>query len=423
MSKREFLSDVIEKRNLHRLDNLINLIVAPCGCGKTTYITNKVLQEPRFKDKAVLFIVDTNMLEDQLINTEEFIKLENESQLDNPGVYICTYHRLGRMLALEEVTKKHNSMLEKVDLLICDEAHNLVRYANIARNGINKVTDSNHDIILKNKAQSYACGCSYLLMNLTNLKEKYKHLHIIMLTATPDRISTSDWFKGRVYSVLGNYELKGYGEREVRGYSNYKNISEIRGKALIYASQIDTVLKMKEHFEEQGYNVAYLWSRNNTKYPLSEQQKGWRSHIVLSEDMPPGIDILIVNEAYETGWNLKDKDVQTVIIHTTASDSVIQARGRVRSDIELLYTKLNKDESVISMVKIPNDYLDRHLTATDVRKMCVELNLRDNKGRLASWRKLKQIIIDERHYSVVGKRVRINGKPTNTTVISKVINE
>ena len=82
MRRREFLSNVIEQRNLHRVDNLINLIVAPCGCGKTTYITNKVLQEPRFKDKAVLFIVDTNMLEDQLINMEGFTKLENENQLD-----------------------------------------------------------------------------------------------------------------------------------------------------------------------------------------------------------------------------------------------------------------------------------------------------------------------------------------------------
>lgn len=139
--------------------------------------------------------------------------------------------------------------------------------------------------------------------------------------------------------------------------------------------------------------------------------------------MPPGIDILIVNEAYETGWNLKDKDVQTVIIHTTAPDSVIQARGRVRSDIELLYTKLNKEESIISMVKIPDKYLDKNLITSDLKQMCLELNLRDSRGQVAMWRKLKQIIIDERHYSVIPKRVRINGKPTNTTIISKVINE
>lgn len=423
MSKREFLSDVIKQKNLPRANNMINLIVAPCGCGKTTYINKVVLKEPRFENKTTLFIVDTNMLEDQLINVEGYEKFINESQLGNPGVYVCTYHRLGRLLALEEVTKKNNSMLEKVDLVVCDEAHNLVRYANIARNGINRVTDSNHDIILKNKAQSYACGCSYLLMNLTDLKDKFNHLHIIMLTATPDRISSSDWFKGRVYNVLKGYELKGYRERETRSYSHFKNISEIKGKALVYVGQIDTVLKMKEHFEEQGYTVGYLWSKNNHKYPLSEIQKGWRAHIVLAEDMPPGLDILIVNEAYETGWNLKDTDVQTVIVHTTASDSVIQARGRVRSDIELLYVKQNKDESTISMVKIPNEYLDRILTTDDLKEMCLKMNLKDTRGQVAMWRKLKQIIIDERHYSVTSKRTRINGKQVTATVISKVIYE
>lgn len=423
MNKREFLSDIIKQKGFKRSDNLINLIVSPCGCGKTTYITKTVLQEPRFKDKTTLFLVDTNMLEDQLISMEDFKKFENEIQLNTPDIYICTYHRLGRMLALEEVTKKHSSILEKIDLLVCDEAHNLVRYANIARNGINQVTNSNHDIILKNKAQSYACGCSYLLMNLTELKEKYKHLHIIMLTATPDRISTSDWFKGRVYNVLNNYELKGYNEGKIIGYSHYKNISEIRGKALVYTTQIDTVLKMKDHFEEQGYIVAYLWSRNNSKYPLTEQQKGWRAHIALTEEMPPGIDILIVNEAYETGWNLKDKDVKTVIVHTTASDSIIQARGRVRQDIELLYTKLNKEQSIISMVKIPDKYLDKNLTADDLRQMCLELDLRDSRGQVAMWRKLQQIIIDERHYSITKKRVRVNGKPRDVYVISKTLND
>ena len=75
------------------------------------------------------------------------------------------------------------------------------------------------------------------------------------------------------------------------------------------------------------------------------------------------------------------------------------------------------------MVKIPDKYLDKNLITSDLKQMCLELNLRDSRGQVAMWRKLKQIIIDERHYSVIPKRVRINGKPTNTTVISKVVNE
>ena len=47
---REYLSDVIKKHNFFRVDDKINLIVAPCGCGKTHYVTTEVLTEERFND-------------------------------------------------------------------------------------------------------------------------------------------------------------------------------------------------------------------------------------------------------------------------------------------------------------------------------------------------------------------------------------
>ena len=114
MAEREYLIDVIEQRECIRVDNMINLIVAPCGCGKTTYITKKVVEEDRFKGKTTLFVVDSNTLEEQLINREEFIPFRDESQIDISGIYVCTYHRLGRMLALEEVTKKNKSEERRV---------------------------------------------------------------------------------------------------------------------------------------------------------------------------------------------------------------------------------------------------------------------------------------------------------------------
>ncbi|GIM32041.1 hypothetical protein [Paraclostridium bifermentans] len=75
------------------------------------------------------------------------------------------------------------------------------------------------------------------------------------------------------------------------------------------------------------------------------------------------------------------------------------------------------------MVKVPDEYLNRTLTTDDLKEMCLKMNLRDNKGRVAGWRKLKQIIIDERHYSINSKRTRINGKQVTATVVSKNIQE
>ncbi len=405
---KEYLSEVIRNRKCVRVDDKINLIVAPCGCGKTHYVTTEVLTEERFENKTILYVVDTSMLKDSMVK-ENFIELKNENQLNNSGEYVCTYQKLGMMLAKEEVYKKESSILSKIDLLICDEAHNLVKYALIAKGVVDANTVKSHDTMLKQKAQGYMCGCSYLLSNLTTLKDKYKHLHIIMLTATPDRISNHPSFKGHVYDVLQGYEPKGYKCIKEEPYSNYKNITKIKGKAFIYVSQIRTAESMQKHFESLGYKVACLWSSNNDKKSLSTEQEHLRKYLILTEKYPKDLDILIVTEAYETGWNLQDKDVQTVIVHTTMKDSVTQARGRVRHDIELLYTKLEQNETSISLIRLEDKYINKWLTKEDLSQMCEELKLLDGKNRLISWKRLKTMLEDERYYSIETARKRLNG--------------
>lgn len=405
---REYLSDVIEERECIRVEDKINLIVAPCGCGKTHYIVNHVLTEERFNDKTVLYVVDTSMLKDAMAN-DGFIELVNENQLNTPGDYVCTYQRLGNILAKEEVYNKETSILSKIDLLICDEAHNLVKYAMIAKGVVDSNTSKNHDKVLKQKAQGYMCGCSYLLSNLTDLKEKYKNMHVIMLTATPDRISKHPNFKGHVYDVLQGYEPKGYESDKIEKYSNYKNITKIEGKAFVYVSQIRIAKEMQKHFEELGYRAECLWSTSNKEHKLSEEQEYLRRYLIVTEKYPPYLDILIVTEAYETGWNLSDEDVQTVIVHTTMDDSVTQARGRVRHDIKLLYTKDNTRTASISLIRLQDKFLNKWLTKEDLEELVQDVKILDSNNRLVKWTRLKAMLEDERYYTVEQARKKLNG--------------
>ena len=177
---------------------------------------------------------------------------------------------------------------------------------------------------------------------------------------------------------------------------------------------------MKEHFENLGYTVSCLWSLNNEKKILTQDQEELRKYLIITEKYPPDLDILIVTEAYETGWNLSDKDVQTVIVHTTMKDSVTQARGRVRHDIELLYTKLGQNETNISLIRLDDKYLNKWLTVDDLSIMCEDLKLLDGKNRLISWKRLKTMLEDERYYSIETARKRLNGSknPISSTFIS-----
>ncbi|MFR9069395.1 MAG: hypothetical protein ACLVIU_03440, partial [Paraclostridium sp.] len=55
--------------------------------------------------------------------------------------------------------------------------------------------------------------------------------------------------------------------------------------------------------------------------------------------LPKNIDVLIINAAYETGWNLYDDKIQHVVVDDIKDYTQIQARNRVRHDIKKLYIK------------------------------------------------------------------------------------
>ena len=54
------------------------------------------------------------------------------------------------------------------------------------------------------------------------------------------------------------------------------------------------------------------------------------------EEQNIDVDVLIVNGAYETGWNLKDKAFKICLIDVSDKDEQYQARHRIRQDIDYL---------------------------------------------------------------------------------------
>lgn len=61
-----------------------------------------------------------------------------------------------------------------------------------------------------------------------------------------------------------------------------------------------------------------------------------RAYILEHEELPPEYDLLIFNAAYETSINLRGH-FDFMIIHHSSSDTITQARGRYRNDLDTLY--------------------------------------------------------------------------------------
>lgn len=132
-------------------------------------------------------------------------------------------------------------------------------------------------------------------------------------------------------------------------------IKEKGYKIFVYTKTIDQSEKYKKYFEAVGLKAEWICSTNRAdgmeeyvdeetgevkiaKVPtMRGYKKQIRDKLVEEGIVPDDLEVLIVNGAYETGWNLKDKRFQIAFIDTTDLEEQEQARYRLRHDIIALY--------------------------------------------------------------------------------------
>ena len=100
------------------------------------------------------------------------------------------------------------------------------------------------------------------------------------------------------------------------------------------------------------------------------------NHLQQIHKYPDDIDDIILTEAYATGWNLIDDNVQIVIVHSGNKDIQIQFPGRKRGDWQIQYNynsqlaevdkrqeRRNRALNAISQQEwiVPEEFLNRKL--------------------------------------------------------------
>ena len=122
---------------------------------------------------------------------------------------------------------------------------------------------------------------------------------------------------------------------------------------------------------------------------------------------PDHIDDIILTEAYATGWNLVDDNVQIVIVHSGNKDIQIQFPGRKRGDWQIQYnynsqlaendkrsTRKQQIRELIAGTKweIPEKYIGRKLVKENKEELIKEI------GYPKKWTSLKKDI--ESYYDI-----------------------
>lgn len=131
--------------------------------------------------------------------------------------------------------------------------------------------------------------------------------------------------------------------------------TDANNKALVYLSSAKSC---KELSEKYGDRAGYIVSKSNKHYNEQEfdssedsafgsKRVSLREYVTDKGKLPEEIEILFFNDSLSTGCNVNDEKVRIVIAETTSVERALQARGRVRHDIDKLVIIANLREKII----------------------------------------------------------------------------
>lgn len=362
----KYLKDAIDVNDIQY--GKLNVITAPCGCGKTTFVEKKLWQEAWWGD--LLYLIDSR-------NGLEAFKLRGEPQEFNGKVYYkhdgitaMTYATFAMLCIYKPEQWLWN---DENALIVCDEMQSCIKWSGIEQknNPINL-----HKVALQELHKRISIGA-----------------RIVAISATTSKIKAE--FKEEYVDMPINGKLKEYKISNKKYYQNIFTLAEslpADKKGIIYVQQIEPMIDLYNALSERDIACATVWSINAKKHTMSEEDLKARESILKYERIPRDIQVLIINAACETGLNIKS-DVDYVVVHSTDADTVTQVIGRVRHDVDTVYY-LTKDASNMEIV-VPEQYLNKPLSKEDKNALCAELDLRDSRGRIVGWHNVKKKLITD----------------------------
>lgn len=418
-----------------RLDK-INLITAPTSSGKTYAATNKIATLLKNGQK-MLYLIDTTAGKENIVETYSTIQEYGSSEIEaynrdaiekfekeqdekakkiKPFAEIMTYAKLGFLVKFGLID------FNAYGVIICDEMHALIQFRKWERDKLKKsfpfAEEELSDYFLSNCSLPYIafntiCEKAIGYIPITEPKDAKKTTftntakpYVIVMSATPSLVrKTIDDFN----EVHINGNLRTLKEKEHKYYTTSKEIPLLLSKAgrtVIYVSQIKHMIKLQAEIEKAGKSCVCIWSLTpkGKVHKMKKAQIDVRSKILECGVIDENYDVLIINDAYQTCLNIEPKEVtptvDTVIVNTSHADTITQARGRVRHDIETLYIlDMNNNEAVIYR-DIPDSFLNKPLTKKDKDEISNYFGIKDDKSQLKKWPYIKAKL-DKTRYNVV----------------------
>ena len=348
------------------LRNMLNLITAPCGCGKTTAAINLITPLAQNPCRAI-YLIDTRLGMERLGNNAALTKpyalyfetagCKNAAFLSEPEhdkVVVTTYAQFGVWVDQEP------DFASRFDVIICDESHNLVNFANIPAQG-NEINYTKRAL----QAIGQAAQADAPL--------------VVAISATPDKTSEI----APIYDVpIDDTDLRRYTIEKTQYVVPDQFLQHLpEGKiGVIYHTHITSMIKTCDTLKTLGRKPVCIWSLSSPDHPITEEQLAARQYIIDKEKIPPQYDTIIINDSCATSVNLRGR-IDFFLIVSTSKNTIDQVRGRYRDDLPALYLPIGPDD----VGSVPEEFLGRRLFTEEKKRLRENITTKDGKGHYMSY--------------------------------------
>lgn len=375
MKGTKYLSEVLDVRHFEK--GVLNVIYAPCGCGKTTCAINTIAPLVSSPKKAI-YLIDTRIGKERLsllpeLTTPYYAYPESITRRDgffedDDKVAVTTYAQFGYWCSC------YPAFAERFEYIICDEPHNLVLFSEIG-------TKNKSDIPVHKYARANICAAV-----------RNGNVVVVAISATPKPLEKLECELKDI--PIDRTDLRQYDENEIIPYARIEDVlaSVPLGKrGGLYTIRVEDIKAYGEILRARGFNPLLIWSDKNKDHIMSAEQLWARQYIIENEAVPDEYDVFLFNATAETSINIRSH-MDFFIAHNTGDTHITQSRGRYRADLDTLYVW---DRNSPYVVTVPNEFLDKVLFREDLKELRSRLNLvKDESGHEVSYDNMLRIITD-----------------------------
>ena len=419
------VTDLQKKGELSFFYGTYNIIDCGIRTGKTFWAVNNLKQFSRDgRMDRILFLVDTNSLKESILSeyaenccdADGWWEMNSTwgEQTDKIGV-MC-YQALG-MKAL----RGDLDFLKKIDCICWDECDSIFDFAAAAfakarKTDFAREETTNEEILAV--IQRYSSKKEYMPLVLLGDWEKIingQRIMCIGLSATPDRAKA--YYHSLTTSAnVGKLQVSYRQAEDIF----FHNLREHIGKLIpepgrgywCYSPWIIENKNIVELANSLGFNAIELHSSNNTDHPMTEEQHRVSDIITTTGMVPIEYDFVIVNKAFERGYNIRDQRFNQLIVNSIDKVEREQAARMTHNYARALKTYAPP---------VPEEFLNTWLPVDKCRElaelMAVPETDKNNSGKIMTWNKLKNFL-SIMGYTVENKRKRINDKAQQCYFIS-----